>query len=95
MFSDERKLIKYQGGEMLMLKITFPEVRALKAKHGLTDTDLGKVIGNTYSTFSKKMRRKYDFSLGDMLKITNFFIGKGEKVDPQMLFFDWILSIEE
>jgi hypothetical protein len=77
--------------------VTFPEIRALKAKYGLTDDDIGEIIGNTSVTISKKMRLVYDFSLSEMITLSNYFISKGEKegdANVQTLFCDWIISNE-
>jgi hypothetical protein len=71
---------------------TFPELRALMAKYGKTQLDLGKVTGTTYITYGKKLNSEVDFSMSDMLKIRTYFINLGE--DPEdltmeRLFFAW------
>ena len=76
------------GGKML----PFPELRGLMAKYGLTQQDMGNVIGCGYATFAKKLNNKSDFSMSDMLKIRTFFIDLGE--DPrdmtiERIFFTW------
>ena len=76
------------GGKML----PFPELRGLMAKYGLTQQDMGNVIGCGYATFAKKLNNKSDFSMSDMLKIIALFVNLGE--DPQELtieriFFTW------
>ena len=71
---------------------TFPEVRALMAKHGKTQLDMGKVTGTTYITYGKKLNNEVDFSMSDMLKIRTFFITLGEdpeKLTMERLFFAW------
>ena len=69
---------------------TFPELRALMAKHGVNQHELGEVTGNTYLTFGKKLNRKSEFSHTDMIKIRDYFRSKGEDVTVQFIFFDWI-----
>ena len=76
------------GGKTL----PFPELRGLMAKYGLTQQDVGNVIGCKYVTFAKKLNKKSDFSMSDMLKIQAFFIDLGE--DPrdmtiERIFFNW------
>ncbi|MCK9326822.1 MAG: hypothetical protein M0P69_15120 [Bacteroidales bacterium] len=71
---------------------TFPEVRALMAKHGKTQLDMGKVTGTTYITYGKKLNNEVDFSMSDMLKIRTFFITLGEdpkELTMERLFFAW------
>jgi len=68
---------------------TFPELRAMMAKHGLGQKEMGELIGNTYLTFGKKLRGENEFTFYDMLKIKNYFQEKGEGVSIDSLFFDW------
>ena len=71
---------------------TFPEVRALMAKYGKTQLDMGKVTGTTYITYGKKLNNEVDFSMSDMLKIRAFFISLGEdpaELTMERLFFAW------
>ncbi len=71
---------------------TFPELRALMAKYGKTQLDMGKVTGTTYNTFAKKLNGNADFSMTDMLKIRAFFVGLGENPEEltiERLFFAW------
>ena len=80
------------GNKKQTKEVTFPELRALMAKYGVTYTDIGKIIGNTYQTVSKKFNETYEFGLTDMYKIKEYFISIGEpkenlKIDK--LFFDW------
>lgn len=80
------------GNKILKKGVTFPELRALMAKYGVTYTEIGKIIGNTYQTVSKKFNESYEFGLVDMYKIKEYFINLGEspediKIDK--LFFDW------
>ena len=76
------------GGKTL----PFPEVRGLMAKYGLTQQDMGNVIGCGYATFAKKINSKSDFSMSDMLKIRAFFVNLGEDLRDmtiEHLFFTW------
>ena len=82
------------GGKIL----PFPELRGLMAKYGLTRRDMGNVIGCKYVTFAKKLNKKSDFSMSDMLKIQAFFIDLGE--DPrdmtiERIFFTWNNHLSE
>jgi len=77
---------------------TFPEVRALMAKYGKTQQDMGKVTGTTYITYGKKLNNEVDFSMSDMLKIRSFFVGLGENPEEltiERLFFAWKLHYSE
>ena len=72
--------------------LPFPEVRAMMAKYGKTQLDMGKVTGTTYITFAKKLNGDADFSMTDMLKIRTFFITLGEdpeELTMERLFFAW------
>jgi hypothetical protein len=74
-------------------KVTFPELRALMAKYGVTYTTIGEIIENTYQTVSKKFNENTaEFSLTDMHKIKAYFIQLGEPKDTttvDKLFFEW------
>lgn len=73
-------------------EVTFPELRALMAKYGITYSKIGEVIGNTYQTVSKKLNESYEFSLTDMYKIKELFSDLGEKsenIKIEKLFFEW------
>jgi hypothetical protein len=74
--------------------VTFPELRALMAKYGLTKNDMGNLIETTYGTFSKKLNLQYFFNFPEMLKIFDFFKSKGEDITIDKLFFEWKLSNE-
>lgn len=85
-----------KGGEYTLgnklKEVTFPELRALMAKYGITYTDIGKIIGNTYQTVSKKFNETYEFGLMDMYKIKEYFLKLGEppeNIRIDKLFFDW------
>jgi len=71
---------------------TFPELRALIAKHGLNQCKMAKLIGNSYQTFGKKLNCKSEFLFDDMLLIHEFFTRKGEEITMDKLFFDWRLT---
>ena len=68
---------------------TFPELRAMMAKHGLDHTEMGELIGNTRLTFGKKLRGESEFTFYDMVKIKNYFQEQGEAVSIDSLFFNW------
>lgn len=72
--------------------ITFPELRALMAKHGLTQQDMGKIIGNTYRTFGKKLNGEADFTFSEMWKIKEYFKSFGSRKNTDEIFFDWKLT---
>lgn len=72
-----------------MAMITFPELRALMAKHNETQNDMAKLIGNTYQTFGKKLNCKSEFTYDDMIVIWEHFADKGESITMDRLFFDW------
>ncbi|MDI6742182.1 MAG: hypothetical protein QMD11_05510 [Smithella sp.] len=72
---------------------TFPELRALMAKHGMNLDKMAQVIDTTYVTFSKKLNGNSDFTYSDMLKIKDFFVAKGEKVTVEHIFFAWGFTI--
>ncbi len=69
--------------------VTFPELRALMAKYGLDQSQMGQLIGNTYHTFGKKLNNKAEFTYDDMLAIYDFFVEKGEDITMDRLFFAW------
>ncbi len=69
--------------------VTFPELRALIAKYGLGQEDMGKLIGCSYQTFGSKLRCTSKFTYKDMLVIYDFFTGKGEEITMDKLFFEW------
>lgn len=68
---------------------TFPELRALMAKHGMNFDKMARVIDTTYATFSKKINGVTDFNYSEMLAIWDFFVSRGEKVTVDHIFFDW------
>ena len=74
-------------------KKTFPELRGVMAKYGLTNNEMAKVIGNTYQTFGKKLDARSEFSFSDMLKIREHFTKKGEELSIETLFFKWKFTI--
>lgn len=69
--------------------ITFPILRSLMAKYGLTYEKMGQLIGNTYVTFGKKINGQSEFGFNDMEIVTNYFRDKGEEVTVDYIFFDW------
>ncbi len=71
------------------MAVTFPELRALMAKHGLNQERMGELIGNTYVTFGKKLNGNSEFTFNDMIVIKDYFLSKGETVTIDALFFNW------
>ena len=68
---------------------SFPELRATMARYGITQQDMGKIIGDTYQTFGRKLNEKSNFSYDDMIAIAKFFVDKGEEASVDKLFFAW------
>ena len=68
---------------------TFPELRALMAKHGMNQEKMGELIGNTYLTFGKKLNGHAEFSFNDMVSIKDYFQAKGDSITIDDLFFAW------
>lgn len=73
-------------------KVTFPELRALMAKYGMKQEDMGELIGNTYLTFGRKLNGHAEFSYNDMTTIFDFFKSKDEPVTMDSLFFAWAFT---
>ena len=71
---------------------TFPELRGLMAKYGITKVALSNVIGVHYVTFSKKLDNEVDFTFSEMWKIKEYFEKMNEHVNMNLLFFDWVLT---
>ena len=69
--------------------VTFPELRAMMAKHGYTQEKLSEVIGNTPLTLSRKINSQSEFTWDDMIKIKEHFEDLGENVTVEDLFFTW------
>ena len=72
---------------------SFPQLRGLMAKYGLSQQQMGEIIGNTYHTFGKKLNNIADFTYTDMGDIKEFFSEKGEKLSIENIFFDWCVTI--
>lgn len=75
-----------------MPQITFPELRALMAKHGLTQEDMGRVISKTYRVFGKKINGETDFLFSEMWKIRDYFASLGSNHTIDEIFFRWSFS---
>lgn len=74
-------------------EITYPRLRELKGKHKLTNETLSNVIGmSAPSSFLSKIE-KCKFSFDEIVALTNYFIGLGEDVSVQSLFFDWKFTV--
>jgi len=59
------------------------------AKHGIGFVEMGKVIGNTAATFSRKINKVSEFTFNDMILIRDFFASKDEQVTIDGVFFAW------
>jgi hypothetical protein len=76
--------------------ITYPEIRKLKGKYLLSDSDFAKITGDKcYQTFKSKLNGKSEFTGSDKVNIYLYFKNLGEDVSIQSLFFDWVFSIEK
>ncbi len=71
-------------------EVTFPELRALMAKHGLTQQDMADILGNaTYHSFGRKLNANEDFLFSEMHKITEYFNSLDNTANVNDIFFDW------
>jgi hypothetical protein len=76
--------------------ITFPEIRKLKGKYRMSDSDFADITGDKcYQTFTSKLNGESEFRGSDMVNICRYFQERGENVTVQSLFFDWIFSNEK
>lgn len=83
-------------------RVTFPILRALMAKYGLSYADMGRIIPNkitgqpmSYQTFSTKINKEFNFDAREMILIRDYFNSLGENVTVQEIFFDWLSSNED
>jgi hypothetical protein len=75
---------------------TFPVLRGLMAKHkNLNNTQMGKIIGDCYRTFGKKLSGDVNFSFSDMWTIRDYFNSKGENLTIDDIFFAWLVHNSE
>lgn len=71
-------------------KVTFPELRAMMARYGVTQNDLAELLKDSSHTFGKKINALAEFTFNDMVKIKEYFRQKGEvNLTMDSLFFDW------
>jgi hypothetical protein len=76
--------------------VTYPEIRKLKGKYRLSNSDFAKITGDRcYQTFARKLNCKSEFTASDKINIYQYFKNRGEDVSIQFLFFDWIFSNEK
>ncbi len=76
--------------------ITYPEIRKLKGKYRMSDSDFAKITGDKcYQTFTRKLDCESEFTSSDKVNIYYHFRNLGEDVTIQSLFFDWIFSNEK
>ena len=73
----------------MMEQVPFPELRALMARHGITQAEMSSVCGITYRTFTKKIRGLADFTISEMWKIKDYFAGLDSEKTIDEIFFDW------
>ncbi len=77
-------------GETVQPIVTFPELRATMARHGVTQNDLAELLENSPHTVGKKINALAEFTFNDMVEIKEYFRRKGEaNVTIDLLFFDW------
>lgn len=48
-------------------------IKALRAYHGLSQTELAEVLNSTFQTYNKKENGKTNFSLEELKSLANFF----------------------
>lgn len=72
--------------------LTFPRIRELRGKYEMTYGDLANAFGAKYHTTAKKRLEAGDFTIGEMVSLTDFFNSKGESETIQSLFFNWIFT---
>lgn len=75
-------------------KVTFPELRAVMARYGVTQNDLSTLVGDSSHTFGKKINALAEFTFNDMVEIKEYFRQKGEvNLTVDSLFFEWNFTI--
>lgn len=72
-----------------MEQVTFPDLRALMARHGITQKQMSNVVGSTERTFGKKLKGEVDFTISEMWAIKDFFARLGSKKTIDEIFFNW------
>ena len=78
----------------LRKKITFPRLRELRGKYGLTNLEISNILGlKTHTAYMSKISG-CRFLFSDMVKLTKYFNSLGESETVQSLFFDWYFSNE-
>lgn len=76
----------------MSVKVTFPELRGLMAKYGLTQKDVGEIAGCTEKTIGNKLCNRNNFTLSEMLAIKKHFKKLGSDLSVDDIFFAWILT---
>lgn len=72
--------------------VTFPILRSLMARFGLTQKDLSVVISCNQNTFSRKLNCIQDFKLFEMVRIVQYLRKLGCELGVEAIFYDWILT---
>lgn len=71
---------------------TYPELRALMAKHGLNNEKMGRLLYMNSITFGRKLSGKNEFTYNELLAIKDYFASLGEGINIDKLFFAWRLT---
>jgi len=72
----------------------FHRIRELKAKYGITDFEMSKVICCSTVSMSNKINGARPFNIEEALRIILFFENKGEQITFKELFFNEVVSNE-
>ena len=64
----------------------FPNLEAEQARLGMTNKQMGEVIGTSFQNYSR-WKSSGDFKIGDVLKLADFF-----KLDMEYLFADHAIT---
>lgn len=56
-----------------MKELKYPELRGEMAKHGDTQKTLAKLLGTTYSSVSRRLTGKTEWSISEICKICNHY----------------------
>jgi DNA-binding XRE family transcriptional regulator len=76
------KVITDGGGEKVDKHKTNYTLKALRAKNGLTQTDIANVVGISTAAFNQKENGIRDFTISECRKICTYF-----KLSPEDIFF--------
>lgn len=56
-----------------MKKVLYPELAAEMAKHGDTLKSIGKLLGITYASVSRRLAGKNDWTISDIDKLCEYY----------------------